>query len=110
MATQGFSGTPAQFTEAEKKVTEVRVSMDKNLSTLRDNIEATRAGWSGRAADAFANVMARFDSDGKHLNEALQRIASLLEEAGSKYERSEAQNDELVNALHKGFGSALEGN
>ncbi|SDY64826.1 WXG100 family type VII secretion target [Amycolatopsis xylanica] len=110
MATQGFKGTPQEFTEAEKKVTEVRVSMDKNLSQLRDNIENTRAGWSGLAADAFANVMERFDRDGRTLNESLQRIATLLEEAGSKYERSEAQNDELVKALHKGFGSALEGN
>lgn len=108
--TQGFQGTPEQFTQAEKQVTEVRVTMDKNLSALRDNIESTRAGWSGKAAGAFANVMHRFDEDGRRLNEALQRIASLLEEAGSKYERSEAENDELVQALHKGFGSALEGN
>ncbi|MFD8496131.1 WXG100 family type VII secretion target [Amycolatopsis sp. NPDC059657] len=108
--TQGFKGEVQQFTEAEKKVTEVRVSMDKNLSQLRDNIENTRAGWQGRSAQAFANVMDRFDRDGRRMNEALQRIASLLEEAGSKYERSEAQNDELVQALHKGFGSALEGN
>ncbi|WP_370946461.1 WXG100 family type VII secretion target [Amycolatopsis sp. cg5] len=110
MATQGFKGTPEQFTQAEKQVTEVRVAMDQNLSKLRDNIEATRAGWSGKAADAFNNVMHRFDEDGRKLNESLQRIASLLEEAGSKYARTEAQNDELVNALHKGFGSALEGN
>lgn len=100
----GFKGEVEQFTEAEKRVTEVRVSMDKNLSTLRDNIEATRAGWEGEAAKAFNNVMMRFDEAGRRLNGALQGIAELLEQAGSKYQASEAQQQELINSINKGFG------
>jgi WXG100 family type VII secretion target len=100
----GFKGEVGQFTEAEKRVTEVRVSMDKNLSTLRDNIEATRAGWDGEAAKAFNNVMQRFDESGRRLNGALQGIAELLEQAGSKYKASESQQQELINSVNKGFG------
>ncbi|SFW45879.1 WXG100 family type VII secretion target [Amycolatopsis australiensis] len=99
----GFQGTPQQFTEAEGRVTEVRTSMDGNLATLRDRIEATRAGWQGEAQKAFDHVMQRFDDDARQMNQALQRIADLLREAGSKYERSEQQQQETIAALNKGF-------
>lgn len=104
---QGFKGEVEQFTQAEKRVTEVRVSMDQNLAKLRDNIAATQAGWQGEAAKAFNNIMARFDESGDRLNNALQGIATLLEEAGSKYQASEAQQNELLSAVQKGFGGVL---
>jgi WXG100 family type VII secretion target len=100
----GFTGTPEQFTDAEGRVTDVRAQMDQNLSTLRDRIEATRAGWQGEAQKAFDHVMQRFDEDGKGMNQALQNIANLLQEAGSKYKRSEEQQQEIMQSMNKGFG------
>jgi WXG100 family type VII secretion target len=100
----GFSGTPEQFTESDKRVTDVKVSMDQNLSQLRDRIEATRAGWSGEAAKAFDAVMLRFDEDGRGLNTALQNIGDLLQQAGSKYSAAEQQQQDQVASLNKGFG------
>ncbi|ONF62037.1 WXG100 family type VII secretion target [Amycolatopsis keratiniphila] len=100
----GFTGTVEQFTEAEKRVTEVRVSMDQNLSKLRDNIESTRAGWTGDASIAFNNVMKRFDEAGRGLNQALQNIGDLLEQAGSKYNATEQQQQELIKSVNQGFG------
>ncbi len=99
----GFTGTVQQFTDAEGKVTEVRAGMDSNLSTLRDRIEATRAGWQGDAQKAFDHVMQRFDEDARKMNQALQRIAELLREAGSKYEKSEQQQQEILGAVNRGF-------
>ena len=100
----GFKGTPEEFTRAEGRVTEVRAQMDQHLSTLRDRIESTRAGWQGDAAKAFDHVMQRFDEDGRGLNQALQRIAELLKEAGSTYHASEQQQQEIMQSLNKGFG------
>lgn len=99
----GFQGTVQQFTDSEGRVTEVRAGMDKNLVQLRDRIEATRAGWQGAAQKAFDNVMMRFDDDARQMNQALQRIGDLLREAGSKYERSEQQQQEILSAVNKGF-------
>ena len=100
----GFQGNVEQFTQAEKRVTEVRVSMDQNLGTLRSNIEATQAGWTGDAAIAFNNVMKPFDEAGRGLNQALQNIGELLEQAGSKYNASEQQQQELIKSVNAGFG------
>ncbi|MEU8634748.1 WXG100 family type VII secretion target [Amycolatopsis sp. NPDC048633] len=102
-AGQGFQGTVEQFTQAEERVTEVRAGMDHNLVQLRDRIEATRAGWQGMAQKAFDNVMRRFDDDARQMNQALQRIGDLLREAGSKYEKSEQQQQEILAAVNKGF-------
>jgi WXG100 family type VII secretion target len=100
----GFTGDVEQFTQAEKRVTEVRVSMDQNLGKLRENIEATRAGWTGDASEAFNAVMKRFDEAGQGLNRALQNIADLLEQAGSKYNASEQQQQEIIKSVNAGFG------
>jgi WXG100 family type VII secretion target len=100
----GFQGTPEQFTEAEKRVTEVKISMDGNLSQLRDRIEATKQGWSGEAAKAFDAVMLRFDEDGRGINTALQNIADLLSQAGSKYKASEAAQQEHMGSMNSKFG------
>ena len=48
--------------------------------------------------------MQRFDESGKKLNQSLQRIADLLQEAGSKYQRTEAEQNEIVSSFNKGFG------
>ncbi|MET8994808.1 WXG100 family type VII secretion target [Amycolatopsis sp. Hca4] len=103
MSGPGFAGTVQQFTDSEARVTEVRAQMDTNLATLRDRIEATRAGWQGEAKQAFANVMHRFDEDARGMAQALQRIGELLKEAGSKYERSEQQQQEILRAVNAGF-------
>lgn len=103
MAGAGFTGTVEQFTHAEQRVTEVRAGMDNNLATLRDRIEATRAGWEGAAQKAFDNVMRRFDEDARGMNQALQKIAELLKEAGSKYEKSEQEQQEILRAVNAGF-------
>jgi WXG100 family type VII secretion target len=100
----GFTGTIEQFTTAEQRVSDVKAQMDANLSQLRDRIEATRAGWTGEAAKAFDNVMLRFDEDGRGLNTALQNIAQLLEQAGSKYSAAEAEQREAMNAMQGKFG------
>ncbi|RJQ76961.1 WXG100 family type VII secretion target [Amycolatopsis panacis] len=100
----GFTGTPEQFTAAEGRVVDVRAQMDQQLSKLEGEIEATRAGWQGEAQAAFTNVMVRFNETGKGLNSALQHIGELLKEAGSTYQRSEQQQQEIMESMNKGFG------
>ena len=100
----GFKGTVQEFTQAESRVTEVRAQMDQHLAKLQGEIEATRNGWQGDAAIAFQKIMDRFNEDGRGLNQALQRIAELLKEAGSTYHKSEQQQQEIMQSMNKGFG------
>jgi WXG100 family type VII secretion target len=99
----GFKGEVAQFTQAEKDVVDTKNAMVQNLNTLRDNIEATQAGWSGRAAEAFNNVMMRFDENSRKMYESLEGIGTLLEQAGSKYEAAEEAQLEAVQSASRGM-------
>jgi len=48
--------------------------------------------------------MLRFDEDGRGLNTALQNIADLLAQAGSKYSAAEAEQREAMNQMQGKFG------
>ena len=48
--------------------------------------------------------MERFDRAGRGLNQALQNIGDLLEQAGSKYNATEQQQQELIKSVNQGFG------
>ncbi len=101
----GFTGTPEQFQQAYQDVDEIKASMDQNLNMLRDNIEATRAGWQGEAAKAFNNVMASFDEKSRKLNEALANIGELLQRSGVQYQQAEEEQNSAVGSI----GNTLSG-
>jgi WXG100 family type VII secretion target len=103
----GFTGEVSQFTQAEKDVTSVRDQMDQRLMKLRGEIEATQAGWDGEAAQAFQNIMLRFNEAGKKLNHSLQGIGELLEQAGSTYQASEQQQQDFIKAKTAGISDVL---
>ncbi|WP_158881233.1 WXG100 family type VII secretion target [Amycolatopsis anabasis] len=104
---EGFTGEVAQFTQAEKDVTACRDQMDQRLLKLRGEIEATQAGWDGEAAQAFQNIMMRFNEAGRKLNHALFGIGELLEQAGSTYQASEQQQQDFIKAKAAGISSVL---
>jgi len=100
----GFTGTPEQFQQAYRDVEETKQAMDQNMSTLRDRIEATRAGWSGEAAQAFQNVMNAFDEKNMKLNQALQDIAELLQQSGVKYQQAEEEQQSAIGSISNALG------
>ncbi|NIH85638.1 WXG100 family type VII secretion target [Amycolatopsis granulosa] len=101
----GFTGDPAQFADAHSKVTETKLAMDQNLMQLANNIDATRAGWTGPAATVFTQVMDAFAEKSKKLNDALDHIADLLKSSGIKYETHDQDVQQTLSPLQ----AALEG-
>lgn len=95
----GFTGTPEQFQQAYQDLEVAKGDMEQNLSTLRDNIEATRAGWDGEAAQIFQTVMSRFDEKAANLNKALQDIGDMLQQSGVKYQQAEEEQHDRISAI-----------
>lgn len=101
----GFTGTPEQFAAAHQKVNETKQQMDANLKQLQSAIEATQAGWQGRAATVFNQVMESFNDKSLKLNQALEHIGDLLQSSGVKYDTQEQDVHQHLSSLQ----SALEG-
>lgn len=100
----GYAGEVAQFTQAHKKVSDVKSTIDSELKKLGGNMEATAGSWEGGAALAFRQLMERFNGDALKLSNALQGIADLLQEAGSTYERQEESAGESFGNIGNALG------
>lgn len=95
----GFTGSPEDFQKAFSDVSEVKQQIDTNLNTLRNNIEATRAGWSGEAGYMFQKVMDRYNEKAMACSQALQDIADMLQQSGQTYAESEAQQADQISKI-----------
>jgi WXG100 family type VII secretion target len=96
---EGYGGTPAEFTEAHKKVVIVKEDVEGELKNLWGAISALQGQWAGPAQKAFQNLMTRFDTDAKNLNTALEGIAEQLAANGSRYSESEASQQDVFGGL-----------
>lgn len=101
----GFTGDPAQFAEANRKVDEVKLQMDQNLSRLGSEIEATQAGWQGPAAKVFQEVMEAFKEKSMKLNQALDDISQMLKSSGVQYDTQDQDVQQQISQL----SATLEG-
>jgi WXG100 family type VII secretion target len=101
----GFTGDPAQFADANRKVDDTRLQMDQNLQRLAGEIEATQAGWDGPAARVFQEVMDAFGQKSKKLNDALQHISDMLKSSGVQYDTQDQDVQSKISSLQ----AALEG-
>lgn len=101
----GFTGDPAQFAEANRKVDDVKLQMDQNLKQLANNIQATQAGWEGPAAKVFQEVMDAYGQKSMKLNEALDHISQMLKSSGVQYDTQDQDVQQQISSLQ----AALEG-
>lgn len=85
----GYTGTIEDFTNAQQKVMTVRADVDAILKQVMDQVMGLQGQWTGTAATAFSNMMMRFQTDQKALNDALEAIAEQLGAAGGTYQAQE---------------------
>lgn len=104
MAGGGFTGTPDDFQKAYSDVSEIKGQIDGNLNTLRNNIEATRAGWSGDAGNLFQKVMDRYNEKAMACSQALDDIAHMLQQSGQTYAEAEAAQQDQINKISNALG------
>jgi WXG100 family type VII secretion target len=98
----GYAGTPAEFATASGHVDEAMGTMNGQLSKLRAAIEATSGGWVGEAAQAFQNVMTRFDEQSLKLTGALGEIGDLLKQTGGMYSGQETDVSRRIKSQISG--------
>jgi WXG100 family type VII secretion target len=95
----GYTGTVQDFTDAQAKVIGVKEDTEATLKQVWDQVLSLQAEWTGAAATAFHNMMMRFDSDAKALNQALEAIAEQLGAAGGTYAEQEASKQDVFGNL-----------
>ncbi|MCA1655668.1 MAG: WXG100 family type VII secretion target [Pseudonocardiaceae bacterium] len=95
----GYTGTPADFTQANIDVVNTKEAVEGELKTLWNAIAQLQSLWEGPAQVAFTQMMHRFEGNAKSLNEALEGIAAQLKAAGSTYQASEQSQQDVFGNL-----------
>lgn len=75
------------------------------LGRLRNVVDGVRGSWQGSAQVAFDNLMQRWDTSAKELNEALREIAENIRANARSFGDVEADNASAFN--HAGGGLNL---
>jgi WXG100 family type VII secretion target len=96
MAVDGFGAGTDEMARAAQHVAGVNHAVQGELSALRGRLEPLAGAWVGRAAAQFAQLMVRWDTDARSLNQALAGIGHAIEGSHGTYQR---QEDDQVAAM-----------
>jgi WXG100 family type VII secretion target len=86
-------------------VNEAKTSIDQKVKTVRGEIEQVSGYWSGSAAGAYTQLMARWNEETTKLNNVLVT----LEDALSGTERDQAATEDEHQQTITGLGSMMSG-
>jgi WXG100 family type VII secretion target len=100
----GFGTTVEEMTRSGQHVLDVDADVRADLSTLRGRLAPLQGAWVGDAATAFAELMARWDTDAASLSEALQAIGEAIKGSGNTYQRQEEAQSSGLSAIRAALG------
>ena len=104
MAVDGFGTTTEEMTRAAQHVAGVNQSVQAELSALRSRLEPLAGAWLGRAAAQFAQLMVRWDTDARALNQALGGIGHAIVGSRSTYQRQEDDQTGAMTSISNALG------
>jgi WXG100 family type VII secretion target len=87
----GYGTEVAEINSAYSALSDVKADLDTSVNNLEGAMQEALATWKGAAAESFASLMTRVDEKGRALNNALQALADLLEQAGGTYTKLEEE-------------------
>ena len=85
--------------QAARDIRTANDDVNKHLATVRGAAEVLGSAWTGQAATAFTNLMARWDADAKQLAAAMQEIARLLDTSGDRHQSMDEESMGVLNRM-----------
>jgi WXG100 family type VII secretion target len=102
----GYGYTEGAHAQASAHVRQVAQDLQTEITTLGNKLEGLQGQWAGKAASAFHNLHAQWNTDQQKLNSALENIAQLLDQAGSTYNAAEDQEHSTFNKIMGSLGAS----
>ncbi|HEX3260919.1 MAG TPA: WXG100 family type VII secretion target [Pseudonocardia sp.] len=104
MAVDGYGATTEEMARAAQHVASVNQSVQGELSALRGRLEPLAGAWVGQAAAQFAQLMIRWDTDARALNQALGGIGHAIEGSRNTYQRQEDDQLAAMTSISNALG------
>lgn len=104
MAVDGFGTTTDEMARAAQHVAAVNQAVQGELTALRGRLEPLAGAWVGRASAQFAQLMARWDTDARSLNQALGGIGQAIAGSSATYQRQEDDQTAVMTSISNALG------
>ncbi len=102
---QVISAEEGALRQGAEAVNTAKGNIDKQISTVRGEIEQLRGYWTGAAASSFTVLLNNWDAQAKKLNDVL----ITLEDALRGTEKDQAASEESHQQTIAGLGSMMNG-
>lgn len=81
------------------KVDTATSDIQAHITTLRNEVEAMRAGWRGDAATSFTQLHQAFEDHANKINNALRQMHAALQSSSSTYSQQEQSQTSTFSGL-----------
>ena len=100
----GFKTGADELQKAGQQMEQTNQQLMGNLSKLAGECEQIRGTWNGAAATAFTNLMERFQSDAKNLNDSLNSISEAVTGNANAYRQQEQEAQDSISKITSALG------
>ena len=100
----GFGATVEDMASAGQHVLDVDADVQADLAALRGRLVPLQGAWTGDAARAFTELMARWDADARSLSEALRAIGESIAGSGRTYRQQEEAQFSGLSTIRAALG------
>jgi WXG100 family type VII secretion target len=104
VALDGFGTTTEEMARAAQHVASVNEAVQGELTALRGRLEPLAGAWVGRASTQFAQLMVRWDTDARSLNQALRAIGEAIDGSRATYQRQEDAQAATMTSISNALG------
>lgn len=94
-----FATGAAELQKAAQQMNDTNQQLMSNLSKLAGECENIKGTWKGQASIAFANLMERFQTDAKNLNQSLEQISEAVGANASNYAQQEQEAQQSISQI-----------
>ncbi|GAB2852857.1 WXG100 family type VII secretion target [Lentzea nigeriaca] len=95
----GTSVTTDDLDRLAKHILEIDEQTQGTLRSVRSAADTVRGSWDGTAAQAFTQLIERFDDDTRRVQEALRSIAEQISESAKTYIQNEEAQTSAVSDI-----------
>ncbi|GGM51531.1 hypothetical protein GCM10012275_23020 [Longimycelium tulufanense] len=99
-----YTTDSATMQQAGNDIANTNQEIQGLLSNLRGQIEPLQSAWKGQAATAFHNLMERWNTDAKKLNDALMAISEMMGASAKSYVQQEEEQSQSMNSILGALG------
>lgn len=100
----GYQTGAPELKKAAQNMENTNQALQANISQLGNVLASTQGAWQGQAATAFHNLMERFQTDAKQLNDSLNQIAEQVTGSANEYTRQEEESSQSLSKLTQTLG------